>query len=163
MRQGLRPSLAMSSAVAAITPSKNKARQVALQALFEADVTGHAAEPALERLLLDVRVSTAAAATARKLVSGVTAAMAEVDRLIEGAAPLWPLEQVAAIDRNVLRLAAYELVLKGVDAPPEAMVINEAVELAKRYGSESSARFVNGVLGTLLRSMAPAGKSVTSL
>lgn len=150
----------VAAAVAAGTPSKNKARQVALQALFEADITGHDAGPALERLLQDVRVSATATATARSLVAGVSGARDEVDRLIEAAAPLWPLEQVAAVDRNVLRLAAYELVLEGPDAAPEAVIINEAVELAKRYGSESSARFVNGVLGTLLRKAASAHEPV---
>jgi N utilization substance protein B len=135
--------------------SRLRASGVALQALFEADLTGHAAAVSLERLLLEEKVAPAVAEHARQLVAGVVGRMADVDRLLERAAPLWPLAQVAAVDRNVLRLAAYQLVIDSARSLPDAVIINEAVELAKRFGSDNSARFVNGVLGTLTRS-APA-------
>lgn len=138
-----------------------RARQTALQALFEADITAHAALASLERLLVEERLSAPAAALARRLVEGVCRWRADLDQTIQAAAPLWPLDQVAAIDRNVLRLAAYELMIDG--SQPAAIIINDAVELAKRFGSESSARFVNGVLGTLARSAPQHQASIATL
>lgn len=84
-----------------------------------------------------------------QLVSGVDAHTAEIDALLQPIAPDWPIEQIARMDRLVLRIGAYELVY-GTDVPPK-VVINEAVELAKAFGGENSSKFVNGVLGTLLR------------
>lgn len=83
------------------------------------------------------------------LVTGVDAAKSELDGLLQPIAPDWPIEQIARMDRIVLRMGAYELV-HGQDVPPK-VVINEAVELAKAFGGENSSKFVNGVLGTLLR------------
>lgn len=93
-------------------------------------------------------MGAAAAQFAEKLVRGVLAHRAEMDQLIARFAPEWPIDQMAFIDRNVLRIAIFELAID--DTTPEKVAINEAVELAKIYGSESSARFVNGVLGTLV-------------
>lgn len=83
------------------------------------------------------------------LVEGVDAHKAELDAVLQPIAPDWPIEQIARMDRIVLRIGAYELVY-GTDVPPK-VVINEAVELAKGFGGENSSKFVNGVLGTLLR------------
>ena len=85
---------------------------------------------------------------ASHLVSGVTANKARLDELIGRYAPEWPMDQMAAIDRNILRMAIFEFLLDG--QTPVKVAINEAVELAKMYGSDSSARFVNGVLGSLV-------------
>jgi N utilization substance protein B len=84
-----------------------------------------------------------------ELVSGVDTKKAEIDSLLQPIAPDWPIEQIARMDRIVLRMGAYELI-HGKDIPPK-VVINEAVELAKAFGGENSSKFVNGVLGTLLR------------
>lgn len=84
-----------------------------------------------------------------QLVKGVDAKKSELDGVLQPIAPEWPIEQIARMDRIVLRIGAYELVF-GTDVPPK-VVINEAVELAKAFGGENSSKFVNGVLGTLLR------------
>ena len=142
--------------------NRQRGRQLALQALYEADLAFHNAGQALEALLEGEHVPPGPAEAARSILRGVMDQRIEVDSLIEKAAPLWPLAQVAAIDRNVLRLAAYELVLDHGQKPPDAVIINEAVELAKRFGTESSARFVNGVLGTLIRGARPQGSHVAT-
>lgn len=85
----------------------------------------------------------------RDLASGVNASQEKIDGLIGPAAPEWPVEQIARIDKTILRLAIYELIIKR-DVPPK-VVINEAVELAKAFGGENSSKFVNGVLGTIYR------------
>jgi len=84
-----------------------------------------------------------------RVVKGAKESMAEIDKLIEKAAPDWPLEQISVIDKSILRLAGYEL-LKDKDIPPK-VAINEAVEIAKTFGGENSSKFINGVLGTLYR------------
>jgi N utilization substance protein B len=129
--------------------SRRQARVAALQALFEADKSTHTAPEALERVITSQRVPSESAQYARQLLEGVLAQQDEIDTAIAGAATAWPIEQLAAVDRNVLRLAIREM-LEDNGTPVEA-VINEAVELAKQFGSESSARFVNGVLGTIER------------
>lgn len=84
-----------------------------------------------------------------RLVSGVTTKQAELDATLQPVAPEWPIDQIARMDRLVLRIGLYELENEA-DVPPK-VVINEAVELAKAFGGENSSKFVNGVLGTLLR------------
>lgn len=87
------------------------------------------------------------------LVRGVLKNRSKIDKLIEKCAPEWPLEQVTVVDRNVLRLGIFELVFGNYEEVPPKVAINEAIELAKTYGGESSGRFVNGVLGTIYREM----------
>lgn len=82
-------------------------------------------------------------------IDGIIKNIGEIDKIIEKAAPEWPVDQIAVIDKTILRLAIFELVFKK-EIPPK-VVINEAVELAKSYGSENSSKFVNGVLGTLFK------------
>jgi transcription antitermination protein NusB len=123
---------------------------LALQALFEFDVGHHDPGTALERMLVDQRVQKETGDFARTLVRGVIDNRSELDAEIAQAAPAFPLEQVPAVDRNVLRLALYEI-LKNNETPVRAAV-NEAVELAKAYGSDGSRRFVNGVLGAITAS-----------
>lgn len=89
----------------------------------------------------------------RALLGGTLEHRQTIDRLIEKCAPEWPLDQVTVIDRNILRLGIYELLHGNYDAVPPKVAINEAIELAKTFGSDSSARFVNGVLGTIYREM----------
>lgn len=93
---------------------------------------------------------------ARELVEGVNAHQRQLDELIGRYAPEWPVDQIAIVDRNILRMAIYEILL--CDDTPVKVAINEAVELAKEFGSDSSGRFVNGVLGSLVAAEAIAGK-----
>jgi len=93
-----------------------------------------------------------------QLVDGVIKRLKELDKIIEKAAPQWPLEQVAVVDRNVLRLGLYELLFGKRDEVPPKVAINESIELAKSFGGESSGKFVNGVLGTVYREIGEPGK-----
>jgi N utilization substance protein B len=127
---------------------RHKARVSALQALFEIDITGHHPAVVIDRRLEHSGLPDSGADFARVLVHGVGEHRGELDRLIAEYAPEWPVDQIAIIDRNILRIAIYEI-LFGDDTPTK-VAINEAVELAKEYGSDSSGRFVNGVLGSLV-------------
>jgi N utilization substance protein B len=125
---------------------RRKARELALQALFEIDFVGHDFEQALEWLAEEFDMPKESEAFVRELVSGVVDDKESLDDTIRAFAPAWPLEELASVDRNILRLGIYEICLKKV---PAKVAINEAVELAKSFGSESSAKFVNGVLGSV--------------
>lgn len=127
---------------------RRRARVVALQALFEVDTAHHEPARSFEARLEENPLPPPALDFARELLYGVLKHEARLDVVIQRIAPEWPIEQMAPVDRNILRLAAYEIILVA-DTPPK-VVINEAVELAKIFGSDSSSRFVNGVLGTLL-------------
>ncbi len=93
-----------------------------------------------------------------QLVKGTLDHVDEIDRIIERAAPQWPIDQIAMVDRNVLRLGLFELMWGDRDAVPPKVAINEAIELAKSFGGESSGRFINGVLGTVYKEMGEPGK-----
>ena len=125
------------------------ARIVAFQALFEIDTVGHDLETTLHERLKENALPEAGVEFARSLARGVVEHQSELDRIIQRIAPEWPIDQMAPVDRNILRLAIYEISI-GRTAPMK-VAINEAVELAKTFGSESSQRFVNGVLGTLVK------------
>ncbi len=127
--------------------ARRKARTVALQALYEIDCTTHHAEMVLEERIAEQPLSAELNDFARRLVEGVMAQAPALDRLIQKYAPEWPLDQMALIDRNILRMAIWEFAADR--QTPIKVAINEAVELAKLYGSDSAARFVNGVLGAL--------------
>lgn len=143
---------------------RHQARIAALQVLFEADVTDHLVSTILDYRLqhhdeaaggdapLDVAdeaVPPDVAKFCRVLVNGAWEQREQLDRLIEQAAPHWPLYQMPPVDKAILRLAIWELRFHAQPAPPKA-VINEAVELAKHFGGDQSGRFVNGVLGAVL-------------
>lgn len=131
------------------TTSRRRSRIVAFRTLFEADLSGHPLRDILERQLAEAGLSGESGAFARGLVEGVQGRRNIIDAVIRKHAPAFPLEDMAAVDRNVLRLAIYE-VLFDTDPAPLRSAINEAVEIAKGYGSESSGRFVNGVLGAVV-------------
>lgn len=86
-----------------------------------------------------------------QLVTGVVEHLSELDKIIEKAAPEWPIEQITIIDRNVLRIGLYELLFGKKEEVPPKVAINEAIELAKSFGGESSGKFINGVLGTVFK------------
>lgn len=131
------------------TRSRRRSRIVAFQTLFEIDTIPRR-DPAetLARHVEEARLSEDAAEFARDLVDGVRAHQIAIDNVIRERAPAFPLEDMAPVDRNVLRLAIYEVLFDNQPAPLRT-AINEAVELAKGYGSDSSGRFVNGVLGSV--------------
>ena len=134
------------------TPTgRRKARVVSLQALYEGDAVRHSACLALERLLEETPLSEEPKDFARELVRGVGDRLAEIDAVIQRHAPVWPVGDLAIIDRNILRLAIYEIMLD--NRTPPKVAINEAVELAKLFGGENSSRFVNGVLGSVMGSL----------
>lgn len=126
---------------------RRKARIIALKALYELDTVAHEPAEILARLLEEASAPPDVEAFARSLVTGVLTHRDEIDEVIRQKAPAWPLEQVAVVDRNILRLAIFEILLDNI--VPVRAAINEAVELAKAFGGESSPKFVNGVLGAV--------------
>ncbi len=127
---------------------RTRARGVALQVLYEVDLLNHLPGDVLSARLEEEPLPDDLAEFARQIVAGVVALKEELDTLIAKYAPEWPFEQVAVIDRNILRIAFWEFAVQR--ETPIKVAINEAVELAKEFGSDSAARFVNGVLGALV-------------
>ena len=124
---------------------RRRARSLALQALYEIDSVHHPSEEVLARLGDDL--SPEALEFMRLLVLGTLESAPELDVMVAENAPEWPVSELAIIDRNILRLAIWELLIWG--ETPVKVAINEAVELAKRFGSDSAPRFINGVLGSV--------------
>lgn len=148
---------------------RHQGRILAMQTLFEFDTTDHELDEILDRMYDDMSlppdsalesadedetavddVPQDVAKLAESLARGTVAAIGDIDPVIEKAAPAFPIAQIAAVDRNVLRLAIYEL--HNTDVPVR-VAINEAVEIAKRFGGPNSSKFVNGVLGTISRQL----------
>jgi N utilization substance protein B len=127
--------------------TRHKARAIALQALYEVDSAARPAGTVVERLLAESKLSEANSAFVRELVDGTIRHRDEIDLSVRKFAPAWPVEQIAMIDRNILRLAIFEILFD--NKVPVSVAVSEAVELAKTFGSESSAKFVNGVLGSV--------------
>jgi transcription antitermination protein NusB len=133
--------------------SRTRARSLALQVLYEVDMTGHlpgaVLQERLEETVSDGQpvLSPELVEFARQIISGVIPIAEELDGVIASYAPEWPFDQIAAIDRNILRIATWEFAVS--TQTPLKVAINEAVELAKLYGSDTAPRFINGVLGSL--------------
>ncbi len=121
---------------------------MALQALYEIDCAAHVADEVLERHLQANTLSGELEVFLRDIVYGVLEHKPRLDEIIQRYAPEWPVSQMAIVDRNILRIAIYELEID--KQTPTKVAINEAVELAKTFASDSAPRFVNGVLGTLV-------------
>jgi N utilization substance protein B len=131
-------------------------RSIAMQSLYEWDFRGKDEKKIDEIIRHNVKEfgpGVEDEAFVFYLTSGVLKNREKIDQLIEKCAPEWPLEQVTVTDRNVLRLGIFELVFGNYEEVPPKVAINEAIELAKTYGGDSSGRFVNGVLGTIYREM----------
>ncbi len=127
---------------------RTRARSIALQALYEIDIADkHLPSEVLKSRLEENALPEDLAEFARRIVFGVLPLRKDLDQWIAKYAPEWPLDQIAAIDRNILRIACWEFAI--CRETPVKVAINEAVELAKIYGSDSASRFVNGVLGAL--------------
>ncbi len=140
-------------------------RSIAMQSLFEWDFQGKhddKVDEIIERNVAEFAPGIEESALVGSLVKGTLSNRPNIDALIEKCAPEWPLEQVTIIDRNILRLGIYELMYGNYDEVPPKVAINEAIELAKTFGGDSSARFVNGVLGTIYREMGEPMKDDTS-
>jgi N utilization substance protein B len=126
---------------------RRKARIAALQALYELDCTKHKVEETSARLRAGETLTQEALSFSEELVKGVLQHKSELDALIEKSAPAFPVEQMPIIDRNILRLAIFEISFS--DKTPIKVAINEAIELAKDFGSDSSPRLINGILGSI--------------
>ena len=137
------------TADAGVYTDRRKARVVAMRVLYEADSVRHDPTEVLERVVGEASLVSSAKMYAQGLVAGVLDNREQIDDVITEFAPSWPINQMATVDRNILRTAIYEIVL--CDETPTKVSINEAVELAKAFGSDSSARFVNGVLGSVMQ------------
>jgi len=126
---------------------RTRARSLALQVLYEVDMANHPPGEVFKLRLEEFPLTEELTEFARQIIFGIIPLTQELDQLIAKYAPDWPLDQIAAIDRNILRMALWEFAIQG--ETPIKVAINEAVELAKHYGSDSAPRFINGVLGSL--------------
>ncbi|MFC2029009.1 transcription antitermination factor NusB [Chloroflexota bacterium] len=128
--------------------ARTKARGIALQALYEIEISKHQSGLVLKNRFEEEELSEELQDFCTRIVLGIIPICEELDTIIAKYAPDWPFNQVANVDRNILRIAVWELAL--ADDTPLKVIINEAVELAKRFGSDSAPRFINGVLGSLV-------------
>ncbi|MCH8309500.1 MAG: transcription antitermination factor NusB [Chloroflexi bacterium] len=136
---------------AKVSTSRRRSRIAVLQVLCEVDSVRHDSEDVLDRRLVDEKFSPSAAEFLQGLSRGVLEKLSEIDKIISEFAPSWPMIQMAVVDRNLLRMAIFEMVMD-FETPPK-VAINEAVELAKVFGSESSPKFINGVLGSVMETV----------
>jgi N utilization substance protein B len=127
--------------------SRTRARSLALQVLYEVDIANHPPADIYRLRLEENPLPDDLSEFARRIIFGVLPFTDILDQIIAKYAPEWPLDQIAAIDRNILRMALWEFAV--YHDTPIKVAINEAVELAKQYGSDSAPRFINGVLGAL--------------
>ena len=130
-----------------------------MQSLYEWDFYSKNKEPIdkiTERNIKDFGPGLEDLNFVRSLVKGVSEHLPEIDKIIEKAAPEWPILQIPLVDRNVLRIGLYELLYSDKSEVPPKVAINEAIELAKTFGGESSGKFINGVLGTVYKNLSPS-------
>lgn len=145
--------------------NRHLSRSVVLQTLFEWDFRSSPPAAAREALVRNTHEFAPAASDStfmEDLLKGVLERKGDLDMVIEKAAPEWPLERIAPVDRNVLRLGLYELLFSDREKVPAKVAINEAIELAKSFGGENSGRFVNGVLGAVYKELGEPGKDEVS-
>ncbi len=135
--------------------SRHLSRSIAMQSLYEWDFSGKKAdlEKTVEKNIQEFGPGLEDQSFAWQLVTGVVQHLPEIDKIIEKAAPEWPIDQINIVDRNVLRIGLYELLYEDKTAVPPKVAINEAIELAKNFGGESSGEFINGVLGTVYKEL----------
>ena len=151
--------------------NRHLSRSIAMQTLYEWDFNSGKEFPPkadqpragkieeiLERNISEFAPGLEDDAFARDLIKGVLENKEKIDAIIAKTAPEWPIEQISIVDRNVLRLGIYELLYSNRSEVPPKVAINEAIELAKSFGGETSGKFVNGVLGTIYRAIGEPGK-----
>ncbi len=136
--------------------SRHLSRSIAMQSLYEWDFYGQKKDnldEIVERNIKDFGPGLEDTAFSVSLVTGVIKHLSKIDKIIEQAAPEWPIAQIPLVDRNVLRIGLFELLYSDKKEVPPKVAINEAIELAKTFGGESSGKFINGVLGTVYKEM----------
>ncbi len=141
--------------------SRHLARSIVIQSLYEWDFrnkTQKELKDILNRNIKELGADEDDVKFINSLVGGVMKNKLKIDNIIEKAAPEWPLEQITVVDRNVLRIGLYELLFGDRKEVPPKVAINEAIELAKTFGGDSSGKFINGVLGTVYREIGEPGK-----
>ncbi len=141
--------------------NRHLSRSIAMQSLYEWDFKGKDSnrfKKIVERNIEEFGPGLEGTEFVWQIVNGVSENLNKLDKIIEKSAPEWPLDQITIVDRNVLRIGLYELLFGSRDEVPPKVAINEAIELAKTFGGESSGRFINGVLGTVYREIGEPGK-----
>lgn len=136
--------------------SRRLAREVAFKAIFQRDVGRNAMEPTLSHLIAEEGLSKDSARFARELAEGAAQNQEKLDELISAHLANWTLKRLASVDRNILRLAAYEIL--SCPDTPVAVIINEALEIGRLYHDEESAKFINGVLDKIAHAVRPEGE-----
>lgn len=145
--------------------NRHLSRSIVMQTLFEWDFlhkTIEQAQEALQRNIAEFAPGGGGSPFMESLLDGVLDKFQKLDEIIEKAAPDWPIEKIAIVDRNILRVGLYELLYCDRDQVPAKVAINEAIELAKTFGGENSGRFINGVLGAVYKEIGEPGKDETS-
>ncbi len=135
--------------------SRHLSRSIAMQSLYEWDFSEKKTglESIAERNIKEFGPGLEDTSLVWQIITGVIKNLTELDKIIEKAAPEWPISQITIVDRNILRIGLYELIYANKDEVPPKVAINEAIELAKSFGGESSGRFINGVLGTVYKEL----------
>ena len=134
--------------------SRHLSRSIAMQSLYEWDFSGkkpEALDKIVEKNIKEYGPGLENVDFVWQLVNGVKDHLSKIDKIIEKTAPEWPIDQITIVDRNVLRMGLYELLYEDKEEVPPKVAINEAIELAKTFGGESSGKFINGVLGTVYK------------
>jgi N utilization substance protein B len=134
--------------------SRHLSRSIVMQSFYEWDFQGKKPEvlhKIVEKNIKEYGPGLEDTGFVWQLIRGVTEKLPQIDKIIEKAAPEWPIEQITIVDRNVLRIGLYELLYAKKEEVPPKVAINEAIELAKTFGGENSGRFINGVLGTVYK------------
>ena len=142
--------------------SRHLARSLVMQSLYEWDFKKESKQELKKILNRDIKESGTGIKNTEfiyNLLDGVLKHKEKIDKIIEKVAPEWPIEQITTVDRNVLRIGLYELLFEDRKKVPPKVAINEAIELAKTYGGDSSGKFINGVLGTVYREIGEPGKN----
>ncbi len=137
--------------------SRHLSRSIVMQSLYEWDFSEKKSDltKIVERNIKEFGPGLEDQSFIWQLTTGVIQNLAQIDKIIEKTAPEWPIEQINIIDRNVLRIGLYELLYAKKEEVPPKVAINEAIELAKTFGGESSGKFINGVLGTVYKELNP--------
>ena len=138
--------------------SRHLSRSIVLQSLYEWDFSGKeltALDIVIEKNIKEYGPGLENANFIWQLAKGIKEHIPEINKIIEKAAPEWPIEQITIVDRNVLRIGLFELLFSNKEEVPPKVAINEAIELAKNFGGESSGKFINGVLGTVFKEIDP--------
>jgi len=133
--------------------SRHLSRSIAMQSLYEWDFSGKRRdlEKIVEKNIREFGPGLEDTSLVWQIITGVIKYLFKLDKIIEKAAPEWPINQITIVDRNILRIGLYELLYGNKEEVPPKVAINEAIELAKSFGGESSGRFINGVLGTVYK------------